>query len=246
MKLARDLVMPAIALILISVLVCLVTWRIYGKPEEIAFWLLMETAFLPIQVLLVGLIIERLLARHARRERLHKMNMVIGTFFSELGTGLLGDLAVSLENRPEILPALAVRGDWTAADFRKAIEHAAMVEWRVSAERLDLAALRARLAAKRDLLVLLLANPNLLEHERFTDLLWAVFHLMEELAVRPSLENLPKTDLEHLAGDAKRVCLHLAGEWLRYCRHLQQTYPYVFSLMVRTHPLQPHPSPTVK
>ena len=246
MKPARDLVMPAVALVLTSVLVCLVTWRIFGKPEEIAFWLLMETAFLPIQVLLVGLIIERLLARHERSQRLRKMNMVIGTFFSELGTGLLGDLAASLENRQEVLPALAVRGDWTAADFRKAIEHAATVEWRVSAERLDLAALRARLTESRDLLVLLLANPNLLEHERFTDLMWAVFHLMEELAARPSLENLPKTDREHLAGDAKRVCSHLAGEWLRYCRHLQQAYPYIFSIMVRTHPLQPNPSPTVK
>jgi len=28
----------------------------------------------------------------------------------------------------------------------------------------------------------LLGNPNLLEHDSFTDLLWAVFHLMEELS----------------------------------------------------------------
>jgi hypothetical protein len=40
------------------------------------------------------------------------------------------------------------------------------------------------LLSKRDFLVALMENPNLLEHESFTDLLWAVFHLVEELAVR--------------------------------------------------------------
>jgi len=221
-------------------------YAIFGDAHHIWIYLLGDIAFLPIEVLLVGIVIERLLARRERNQRLHKMNMVIGTFFSELGTQLLGDLAANLDNRAAVLPALAVRADWTPSDFRKAIEHAATVEWRISTDRLDLAALRARLAEKRDLLVLLLENPILLEYERFTDLLWAVFHLMEELSARPSLENLPKTDREHLAGDAKRVCSHLAGEWLRYCRHLQQAYPYVFSIMVRTHPLQPNPSPTVK
>jgi hypothetical protein len=246
MKSRIGLLIIAAVLVAASALLYTLHFAIFGDARHIWIYLLGDIAFLPIEVLLVGLVIERLLARRERNQRLRKMNMVIGTFFSELGTGLLGDLAASLENRAEVLPALAVRGDWTAADFRKAIEHAAAVEWRISPDRLDLAVLRARLAAKRDLLVLLLANPNLLEHERFTDLLWAVFHLMEELAARPSLENLPKTDLEHLAGDAKRVCLHLAGEWLHYCRHLQQAYPYVFSIMVRTHPLQEHPDATVR
>ena len=37
------------------------------------------------------------------------------------------------------------------------------------------------LAKKREILLHLLENPNLLEHESFTDLLWAVFHLSDEL-----------------------------------------------------------------
>jgi hypothetical protein len=106
--------------------------------------------------------------------------------------------------------------------------------------------LKAHLTGKRDLIVLLLANPNLMEHERFTDLLWAVSHLAEELAARPSLADLPPKDAEHLAGDVKRVYERLVGEWLRYCRHLQHAYPYIFSLMARTHPLQDAPSATVK
>jgi len=222
-----------------------VLYVLFENVRDMVFYTILDLAFLPIQVVLVGIVIEGLLARRQRRERMHKMNMVIGVFFTEMGTRLLGDLARSLANRGDVAKALGVRGGWKDDDFSRALAYASQSQWQLDPVRLDLAALRDALAAKRDLIVLLLANPNLLEHERFTDLLWSVSHLAEELAARPSLEGLPQADRDHLVGDVKRVCGHLTGEWLRYCRHLQHAYPYIFSVIVRTHPLQENPSPTV-
>ena len=85
----------------------------------------------------------------------------------------------------------------------------------------------------------LLGNPNLLEHESFTDLLWAVFHLAEELGSRDRVSSLPESDREHLAGDIRRVNVLLSLEWLAYMQHLQEDYPYLFSLAVRTNPFDP-------
>ncbi|MCK7537963.1 MAG: hypothetical protein MZV63_46915 [Marinilabiliales bacterium] len=74
-------------------------------------------------------------------------------------------------------------------------------------------------------------NPTLLEHDRFTDLLWAVFHLVEELEMRPeSLEGLPAADYAHLSVDVRRAYSRLAGEWLAYALHLKEDYPFLFSL----------------
>jgi len=85
----------------------------------------------------------------------------------------------------------------------------------------------------------LLGNPNLLEHESFTDLLWAVFHLAEELGSRDSVSSLSYSDREHLAGDIRRVNALLSLEWLAYMQHLEEDYPYLFSLAVRTNPFDP-------
>jgi hypothetical protein len=85
----------------------------------------------------------------------------------------------------------------------------------------------------------LLENPNLLEHDEFTDLLWAVFHLIEELEARSSFAGLSSADLDHLSGDINRAYSLLLREWLTYIRHLKQDYPYLFSLAVRTNPLNP-------
>jgi len=203
-------------------------------------------AFLPVQILLVAVIVERILARREKNRLLHKMNMVIGTFFSELGIKLLGLLTGFAENKEGLRQRLAIGTKWTGQDWKQALETAEKFNYKVHASRMDLPAARDLLASNRQLLTLLLANPNLMEHERFTDLLWAVSHLLEELMARSSLEGLPPSDLDHLAGDIRRVCSQLTVQWLLYCRHLQAAYPYIFSIMVRTQPLQESPSAIVR
>ena len=102
------------------------------------------------------------------------------------------------------------------------------------------------LVDKRGFLLRLLENPNLLEHEHFTDLLWAVFHLAEELSHRTDVKELPDTDYQHLAGDIARAYKLLIRQWLEHMEHLKNDYPYLFSLAIRTNPFNPDASPEVK
>ena len=88
-------------------------------------------------------------------------------------------------------------------------------------------------------------NQNLLEHENFTDLLWAAFHIVEELEARESFDRLPPSDQEHINGDIKRVFGHLIREWILYMLHLKEAYPYLFSLAVRLNPMIDSPDPVV-
>jgi hypothetical protein len=106
--------------------------------------------------------------------------------------------------------------------------------------------MRVFLLEKRDFLLRLLENPNLLEHESFTDLLWAVFHLTEELAHRPKCRELHPRDREHLGKDIQRAYVLLIREWLGYMRHLKNNYPYLFSLAVRVNPFDPNASAEIK
>jgi len=91
-------------------------------------------------------------------------------------------------------------------------------------------------------LLRLLENPNLLEHEQFTELLWAAFHLADELSHRSSVRDLPETDCRHLSGDIKRTHALLVREWLSHMEHLKVDYPYLFSLAIRTNPFDPNAS----
>jgi len=235
----------AIGFVALSGLLYFVHYLIFRDPHHIFIYLLGDLAFLPLEALVVVVIIERLLARRDRQIKLQKLNMVVGAFFSEIGNRLLQDLLPHFDNRAEIASNLNVTAGWTKRDFRKADRFAHQLRVEVDCRNLDLGALKAVLNEKREFVLTLLENPSLLEHDRFTDLLWAVTHLDEELALRPTLIDLPDRDLVHLAGDIKRLYDYLASEWLDYVQHLKLRYPFLFSLILRTHPFQEQQNPIV-
>jgi len=235
----------AIEFVALSGIAYFIHYLIFRDVHHIFIYMIGDLAFLPLEVLLVVVIIERLLARRELQAKLEKLNMVVGAFFSELDNYLLQDLLKHFDNRLEISSNLNVTESWTKTDFQKAVKFADHLKVEVDCRNVDLGRLKAFLAQKRTFLLTLLENPNLLEHDRFTDLLWAVTHLDEELEARTSLIGLPDKDLEHLAGDIQRMYDHLASEWLDYVQHLKSKYPFLFSLVLRTHPFQEQQSPII-
>jgi voltage-gated potassium channel len=188
---------------------------------------------------------ELLLNRRERRARLEKLHMVIGAFFSEVGSALLVYFSDFDDRLEQIKGDLVVRGDWTDAQFREVAGRIRGYDYHVDAAKVDFEHLRSFLAARRDFLLRLLENPSLMEHETFTDLLLAVFHLTEELTHRRKVTELPAADQVHLAGDVQRIYGLLVHQWLDYLRYLKTNYPYLFSLAVRTNPFDEKASPIV-
>jgi len=245
LKRYRVFIITAVLFLAASGILYFTHYLIFRDAHHIFIYMLGDLAFLPIEVLIVVIVIERILARREKQAMLQKLNMVIGAFFSEAGNHLLANLLENFDNRAEISRNLRVTRDWTTADFRKASAFAYHLKIELDVRKVDLERLKKFLQGKRQFLIALLENPNLLEHDRFTDLLWALTHLDEELEARPSFKDLPPTDLQHIAVDIQRMYDHLASEWLDYVEHLKENYPFLFSLVLRTHPFQENPSPVV-
>lgn len=226
-------------LLLVSVALYLIDYFLFGRAGEIGFGFMSNVAFLPVYVLFVTLMIERVLREREREAMIKKLNMVIGIFFSEVGTQLLRDFLEFFPDGQVLRGKLNVTVRWHEEDYRAARDFIKSHEIRLDARLGDLPGLKEFLSEKKGVMLSLMENPNLLEHESFTDLLWAVFHLIEELQARQSIASLPASDLEHLAGDMKRAHSHLLIEWLSYMAHLQNDYPYLFSLAVRMNPMNP-------
>ena len=234
-----------LSLIALSALLYLGHYAIFRDAHHIFIYMVGDIAFVPIEVLLVTLIIHQLLNVREKRAMLKKLNMVIGAFFSEVGTQLLKSFYDFDTQADSIRQDLIVKKEWSTKDFSRALKYLKNYDYIVDSKRGDLGDLKKFLIGKRDFLLGLLENPNLLEHESFTELLWAVFHLTEELAFREDTNQLVDTDSEHISGDMKRAYVLLISEWLAYMRHLKTDYPYLFSLAIRTNPFDPHTSPVV-
>ncbi len=235
-----------LSLILLSVILYFVHYAIFRNIHYIFTYLIGHLAFLPIHVLLVTLVIHQLLKIREKRAMLKKMNMVIGAFFSEVGTRLLKSFPDFDVHYEKIRENLIITNDWSEREFSDIRNRLKSYDYKIDSQKGDLESLKSFLLDRRDFLLGLLENPNLLEHESFTDLLWAVFHLTEELANRSDVKQLSVTDYVHLSGDIKRAYVLLISEWLAYMKHLKDNYPYLFSLSVRTNPFDPNALVEVK
>lgn len=233
--------------LVLSALFYTLNYLIFHDPHEMFFLMFEDLGFIFLDVLLVIILIERLLAQREKRMIFKKLNMVIGTFFSEVGLKLLGLLSPCSQDCDVLKRELNISAEWTHKDFQKAASIIQSYKFDLQIDPGSMADIKAFLEEKRNFLIMLLENPNLLEHERFTDVLWAVFHLAEELTLRErDLGRLPESDYQHLLNDAKRVFSSLTAEWIVYTEHLKESYPYLFSLAIRINPFNPHPDPTVK
>ncbi|MGB7054196.1 MAG: hypothetical protein WBE28_02610 [bacterium] len=234
-----------LVLIALSVVVYSMHYLFFRDVHHIFIYLVGDIAFVFIEVLLVTLVIHQLLAQREKRAKLEKMNMVIGAFYSEVGTVLLQYFAEFDTNVERI------RNDLTAAKTLSTSEFSALSSTLKSHDAFmksapkELERLNNFLCGKRDFLIRLLENPILLEHTSFTNLLWAIFHLGDELAHRRDLKKIAKKDHEHINGDIKRAYLSLLSEWTNYMTHLKDNYPYLFSLAIRTNPFDPQAKPEV-
>ena len=208
------------------------------------FFLTHEIAIMPLEVLVVTLVIHSLLERREHEEKMHKLNMVIGAFFSEVGDELLRR-ASELDETVEVREHFLVNDSWDARRYATAQAAITAYDFGLRASATDLEELARFTVEKRPFLLGLLQNPNLLEHETFTNALWAVFHLAEELSFREGFNDLPETDIAHLNLDLRRAYAAIAVEWLDHVRHLQKEYPYLFSLAVRRNPLETNASVVV-
>ncbi|MBA7498000.1 hypothetical protein ES704_00734 [subsurface metagenome] len=239
-------VLLGLSLIALSALVYFIHYFIFRDAHHIFIYLIGDIAFVFFEVLLVTLVLHQLLHYREKKVMLNKLNMVIGAFFSEVGRELLKNFSDFDTKSSEISHKLVITNEFSEKEFLKICKSVKNHTYNIDSKRGDLENIKNFLEEKRQFLLNLLENPNLLEHESFTNLLWAVFHLTDELTHRRSLNGLPETDYQHLAVDIKRAYHLLIVEWLYYMKHLKANYPYLFSLAVRTNPFDANASVEVK
>lgn len=225
-----------IVLLALSLIFFCVQYLLFDNINETGFLFFQDLWFLPLNILMVSFILNKILESREKRERLEHINIVISAFFSEMGTYTLELLNPLISQLPDIRKLLDMSPEWNNKSFEeaaKSIKHYSFITQNTS-EVLE--RLKSELPLKKAYLLQMFSNPNLLEHNTFTDMLWALYHLIDELENREDTGCLPETDIRHISGDIIRAYGLLVYEWVYYMRHLKERYPYLWSLAIRKSP----------
>lgn len=227
MKNLKQYLLASSILIFLSFIMFFIHYLIFGQLENTIYYSLMSLCFIPVNILAVTLVFEKLVEKRAKQERLNKLNMLVGLFFSDIGFDLLrliaaGDTKIK-----------SLKLDFT--DIKSSSDKLKLHDHKIDLNSIDFIKLNQLVIGSRDILSNLISNENILEHEAFSDLLMPLMHLRDELIFLQN-KTLTKDDSIHLKGDIQRVYKALTAEWIDYLYHLKEFYPYQYSGAIKFNP----------
>lgn len=227
----KRIVKVGLFLIVLSFLLHALHFVIFKDLKHIFVYLLGDIAFIPLEVFLVTVVIDQMMESREKEKRLKKVNMLIGLYFQESGLSLLKVMASADLTSQEVQMACAIEQNWKSGDFKSLEKWFNNRKMELDPNLIDYNHLNELLVKQKSLLVNLISNPTLLEHENFSELLLAVSHLQDEMALRAALMTSEgyKPDLKHWKVDMERVYRLSSIQWIRYIEHLQEDYPFLFN-----------------
>lgn len=231
----------SILMVILIIIIYGSNYLVLGDAEHIISYIWTHLGFIPVDILIVAFLLDEIIERKEKEAMLEKLDMLMSTFFSEVGNELISQLSTVNKYKTDTESLKSIK-NWTEKDFDNKLEELKNKSVDFQAEvapeerEMFLENLRQLLTSKREFIINLINNPNLLEKEEFTSLINAILHLDEELEHRTDFALVNDADFGHLNGDMQRVYNMLIHEWIYYLRYLHKHYPYMIALIIRTNP----------
>lgn len=223
----KELLVIGTGLILLSLVLHYGHYLMFNDAHHTLIFLFADIAFIPMEVFFTTLIIDRLLEKREKNHFLEKLNMIVGLFYTEIGTKMLSEF-VKGDDSVNTLRDFAIVGEkWDDSTFKSLQEHIESYDFKTNLDKVNLEELIKELHGSRDLLITLITNENLHEHETFTKMLMGLMHLKEEIDTRCCLD-IEDYEKSHIEKDMAYVYKYLTLEWCHYMKYLSKNYPSLF------------------
>ena len=227
----KGIITTGVLLIGLSVILHYMHFLIFKDMHHIMIFLLADIAFIPLEVFFVTVVLDKMIEKREKANIIEKLNMLVGLFYSQLGLNIFKEFVSADDSMTKLVTNCKIAADSKLEDFDETERFLKKHEHHINIEKIDFVKLQVELNNSKDLLVSLIANPSLLEHESFSELLMSIFHLQEEFAMRDidsDQSKMAKHDVDHLKVDCMRAYKNISLEWLKYIQHLKVHYPYLF------------------
>lgn len=222
--------------ILLSAIIYLIHYLLFSNFYETLSSIILSLAYVPIGILYQTYIINKILETRERLKSEKKINVIIGSFYHEIGNQLINELIVGDNNIGAMREYFYMDDSWTPLNFerleRLLEDYICDIEFGV----VEIGKLALFLDERDDFILRLITNPSLSECDRFNELLMSLLHLRDELQNKYYDNKLNECELDHVKNDLCKTYRYLVIEWVDYIKHLRDYYPFLYQKALRASP----------
>ncbi len=215
-------------LLFIGLSICIYILQIllFKEPRTTAFYIFQDMAFLPFTIAIATIAVGEYMSEKEKRERLEKIRMLTSTFFSEMGAKLLFTMYQSCESNVSLEEWL----EDESVSFEDLKERIRPCSFHIQMSEELYNEVCTTIMDKQTGLLVISANPLLLEHEDFTNMLWGIFHLMDEFRLRGEYHQLSKSDISHFESDFSNLFHDILINWVSNVEYMKAEYPNYYNV----------------
>ncbi|MEA5084958.1 MAG: hypothetical protein VB018_12555 [Lachnospiraceae bacterium] len=129
----KENVIMIIFLTALSAITYYVQYLLFHQTENTVFYLLQDLAFVPIQVGMVTLIINRFLNEMDNRKKIKKINVIISTFFIEIGVPIISTISKFNGNNDILFEKISIK-EMSSKEYNKLIKEVKEFKFDIYAE----------------------------------------------------------------------------------------------------------------
>lgn len=217
-----------LALIVLSAAIYLLQVLIFHDERTTAFYLLQDLAFMPVTIAIATLVVGELVDEREKKERLEKTKMLTSSFFTGIGAFLIREI-LRMTDADGFVHEVVKNGaeqSGTVGEIQRQLENEKL---NVHIDATGYTKIQQIIRSNQTNILVIASNPLIIEHECFSEMLWGVFHLMDEFRLRGSWDDLSEQDIGHFNQDFEKVLRLLLMNWVGNVRYLKETYPAFYA-----------------
>lgn len=213
---------------LLSVFFYVIHFAIFGDAVKTISGLMLSLAYVPLGVTYQILVLDKLFEARLKIRSTRKINMILGSFYYEVGNSILKTIAEVDENINSLQSLWVISEDWKQIDFSKLEAFVSEYRCCIDMDILQYERISDILKEQGGFLLSLVINPNLEEYEEFTNMIISILHMRDLLVNRNKNKILEDYEKYYLKHEICNLYRFLLIEWVKYMNYLRDFYPSLF------------------
>lgn len=220
-----------IILLIVSASGYMLHYILFGNVYDTISVILLTLGYVPIGILYEMAIVNKILQSKEQSKITRKKNVILSSFFYQVGTEMLIFFIESDEKIIELEKYYSINLDWEVENFQ--ILRSVFEEYScsINIDKIDFKVLSESLISNGKFLLELISNSAFEEQKDVNEMIMSLLHLRDELSCRWKEVALEEYLKEHIVDDMSKCYKLLLLNWVDYMEDMKGFYP---SLYVRT------------
>lgn len=234
----KSTVLISVTMTSIAIALYVSHYIIFGEIRATISGLILSLAYVPIGVIFNVLILDRIFKKSNEIRLERRINIIIGSFFHEIGNDLINYIVAGDENIDLLRYLCDATIDWNDKNFKELAEIIKEYECKIEIDKIDLESLKVILGSKEDFILDLIINSNLDEYEGFGEMLMRILHVRDEFDSLFIDGSINQQDKLHMTIDICKAYKSLLVFRVDYIKNLKEYYPLMFVKLMKNSPFR--------